>query len=144
MIADIVYQISVFGDFSSITPNDKTITEMMANFKDYGLLPNLFQENSFNLPPDPRLAKMETTNRLSMVSIDKKINVMFASGRLDISKSSADLTSPLPNEDTEVLLDILEKATFGRSFTRIALKTTAILNNPRDTVKRKLQNNLHI
>lgn len=142
MIADIVYQISVFGDFLSITPNGKTITEMMANFKDYDLLPTLFQENSFNLPPDTGLAKMETKSRLSMVSIDKKLNVMFASGRLDISKSSADLTSPLSSEDTEVLLDILGKATLGRSFTRIALNTTAILNNPSDSVMGKIQPNL--
>ena len=140
MIPDIIFQISVFGDFTAITPNDTTINAMIANFKDYGLLPAIFQENNFNLfLPEPQLTKMETTNRLSMVSVEKKLNVMFASGRIDINKSSADLTAPLTSEDLTILLDILGKATSGQPFTRVALNTTAILNNPKYNVVQKLQ-----
>jgi hypothetical protein len=142
MISDIIFQISVFGDFTSITPSDTTISTMITNFKDYGLLPALFQENNLNLSPDPSLSKFETTSRLSMISVEKKLNVMFASSRIDISKTSADLTAHLMNEDLTVLLDLLRKATEGHSFTRIALNTTSMLSNPSEDIIRKLQPSL--
>jgi len=139
MERDIIFQISVFGDFTSIKPDDATIQSMIAKLSDHGLLPSVFQEGNFTFSTDPKLQKTETTNRLQMVSIEKKINVRFAGNRIDINKASTDLTIGVTNDDLAVLLDILSKATVGLSFTRIGFNTTSLLDSPSAQLHQKIQ-----
>ena len=63
MIRDIVYQISVFSDFTSIEPNDETIQSMISKFSDYRLFPAVFQEGNFTISSNANLSKSETTLR---------------------------------------------------------------------------------
>ena len=139
MVQDIIYQISVFGDFTSIKPNTETVDAMITRFRDYGLLPAVFQEGSFTFPSNTGVPKAETTNRLQMVSFEKNINVMFASNRLDINRASTDLTIGVTNDNLNELLDILNKAASGLSFTRIGFNTTSLLNNPSTSLLQKIQ-----
>ena len=138
MIRDIVYQISVFGDFTSIKPSDETVKSMIAKLSDHGLLPSVFQEQSFTISADPAMTTTpEIANRLQMMSIEKNINVMFARNRIDLSKSVTD--SNIGTDDLNVLLDVLDKATSGLPFTRLAFNTTSLLDAPKDFLLQKMQ-----
>jgi len=139
MIRDIFCQISIFGDFTSIKPNAETVQSMSDRFIDYGLFPAVFQEESFTFSPNPELTKSETTNRLQMVSLEKKINVMFASNRMDINKVSTDLDIGVTNDDLNELFDILSKAASGLSSTRIGFNTTSLLDNPSASLLQKVK-----
>lgn len=142
MYRDIVCQISMFGDFTSIKPDPETVQSMLTKFSDYGLLPSIFQEGNFTLSPNPQLSKTKTTNRLQMVSLEKKINVMFASNRIDVNRTSTDLNSGVTNDDINELLDILGKAVSGLSATRIGFNTTSLLDNPSASLLQKIQPSL--
>ena len=137
MARDVFCQISVFGDFTSIKPNDEIVQAMIAKLSDYGLFPAVFQEGILALSPDPKLTKSETTNRLSMVSIEKMINVLFASDRIDISRASTDLDIGVTSDEINQLLDILHKAASGLSFTRIGFNMTSLLDNPSASLLQK-------
>jgi len=77
-----------------------------------------------------------------MISLDKMLNVMFSSNRIDISKSSVDLSVSLTDDNLNTLLDILSKATPGLSFSRIALNSTSLLDDETQYLQRKLQSGL--
>ena len=139
MVRDIIFQISVFGDFTSIIPDADTIQAMIARFSNYGLLPNIFQEQDVTFSPNLELTKADTMNRLQMVSFEENINVIFARNRLDINRISTDLTISLTNDDLYMLLDILNKAASGLSFSRIGFNTTSLLDNPADSIMQKIQ-----
>ena len=142
MVRDIIYQISVFGDFVSIKPNPETIQMMIVKFSDYGLIPSIFQEGTFPIFPVSEIIKTETMNRLQMVSIEKSINVMFASNRIDINRASTDLNVGITNDDLSELLDILSKAVSGISSTRIGFNVTSLLDNPGVSLMQKIEPNL--
>lgn len=142
MLSDIIYQVSIFGDFTSITPNDTVIQSMITTLREYELFPAIFQEGVLNISPDPNNATVQTMNRLQMISLDKMLNVMFSSNRIDISKSSVDLSVSLTDDNLNTLLDILSKATPGLSFSRIALNSTSLLDDETQYLQRKLQSGL--
>ena len=139
MIRDIFCQMSAFGDITSIRPDADTVQSMITRFSAYGLIPTVFQENNLTLSPDPSLQKSETLTRLQMVALEKRINVMFASNRIDINRASTGLRSGVSDEDVNELLDILSAAAMGLSFTRIGLNTTSLLENPTAEMLGKIQ-----
>ena len=138
MVRDVIYQISVFGDFTSIKPDAETVQAMITKFSDYGLIPTVFQEQNITLSPNTEPTIAETMNRLQMVSLEKNINVMFASNRLVVNKATTDSTTGLTGDDLNRLLDILGKAASGLSFTRIGFNTTSLMD-PTDSIMKKIQ-----
>ncbi|MCL2343315.1 MAG: hypothetical protein FWC62_05400 [Firmicutes bacterium] len=141
MVRDIIYQITVFGDFTSIQPNDETIQRMITKFKDYGLLPSVFQEGIVTLSLD-NLAPPKAIDRLQMVSLSKMISVLFARNQIDISKAAIDPEVGVLNTHLRELLDILGKATEGFSFTRVGFNTTSLLDHPNAFLSKKIQPSL--
>jgi hypothetical protein len=139
MVNDIIYQISVFGDFTSIQPSPDIIKSMINKLSKYEMLPAVFQEGSIMLSFNPELSKTETTNRLQMVSPTKSINIMFASNRIDINRTPIDISVGVSYADLTELFDILTIAVSGLSFTRIGYNTTSLLNNPPVPISKKLQ-----
>ena len=144
MIQDILYQISVFGDVASIKPDIETVQSMIKRFSHYGLIPSIFQEGNLTLSHDLGLQQAETINRLQMLSLEKGINVMFASNRIDISKASVDTSTSVNQYDLNELLGIMNIATSGLASTRIAFNTTSLLDNPSVSLYQRIQPGLDI
>lgn len=112
------FQVSLFGDFSLLTPTEDNIKKCIEAFFSKGLLPGNFQEF------DARSNKMEP--RLSLQSMRNGITINVASNRVDF------LANPLPGTpaasltlrsffDEVVVISKLLGETFGLTFKRIGV-----------------------
>ena len=119
------FQVSLFGDFSHITPTEDIIKNCITAFFPLGMLPGGNVQEM-----DPATNRLES--RLSLQSMRNGMSVNFLVGRIDF------LVMPLPTtpgaslsleEFSEQVLKITEKLIkmFGVSFNRIGFVTEKFL-----------------
>lgn len=138
MLWDVIYQLSAFGDITSIKPTPEIIKSMMERLSEYSLLPSVVQEMNVTIPPSLESSK-PPVNRLQMISGDRGLTVMFASNRIDISKVATDFDKGVAPSELDELYKILKIVTEGLAFTRIGFNTTSILNNPSESLWKKIK-----
>lgn len=137
MRIDRIYRISAFGDFLNIQPTPENMFFFLESFKDYGLVPSIFQEMKIEnsaLPPVP-------LQRIAMVSIDnsRKTNerISIASNRMDFQITTTD-DIQLNNEQIKEINEtaynrfnvIFNK--YDKKSSRLALNTESLLTDLSD------------
>lgn len=131
MRADVSYQLSVFGNFKTISPEPKTINKMMNLLKDYDMVPSVYQEGEINFSPaNPDKLQSTTVDRLSMISATNDIKISFGVERIDVTHEAKSIDNPLSKIELPRLLEILNKAVNNLSFYRIAINTTTFFDKP--------------
>jgi hypothetical protein len=75
------YQITLFGNYDEILPNNENIKYFLDNFSDKNLVPNQFKQ--INLDISIEASKANHTSRLSLTDSSKKWNIKFSSDRID-------------------------------------------------------------
>lgn len=118
------FQISLFGDFSLLTPTEENIKKCIEGFFAHGLLPGNLQEF------DPQTNKMEA--RLSLQSMRNGLNVNVLKNRIDFiaiplpGTPSASLSLELFFKEVVNISDLV-KETFDVTFKRIGVVTEKFL-----------------
>jgi hypothetical protein len=79
------YQVSLFGNFDDISPNQETIRTFLDLFSDKGFIPNIHNEVTISLSDNADGAKnnSSTKPRLRLSSSDSSWNIIFSSERMD-------------------------------------------------------------
>ena len=68
MVIDCSYKISAFGSFLDIVPDTDTMMFFLESFKEYGLVPSIFQELQITPPSTQPVA----VQRVALLSSDNK------------------------------------------------------------------------
>ncbi|MEG9198753.1 hypothetical protein [Lactococcus lactis] len=131
MRADVSYQLSVFGNFKTISPDQKTINAMMTSLKEYDMVPSVYQEGEVSFSPaNPDKLHSTTVDRLSMISANNDVKISFGVERIDVTHEAKSLDDPLLQIELPRLLDILKKSIKNLSFYRIAINTNTFFDKP--------------
>lgn len=85
MRVDLRYQISLFGDFESITPNSEVVNPLLENLKGYNLVPGTFIETQFTSNG------LNNSQRLSLRSNDMSFSIEFKLDRIDFYLLNTDI-----------------------------------------------------
>lgn len=103
-------QINIFGDFSSIQPDMKTISNLTKNLSDFNFLPQYFQENSLTIKnvegnvvdelPSPDFSSIK---RLRLSSIDEKYIIEFSSKIISINVTARKEINKLEDEISKII-----------------------------------------
>jgi len=132
MRIDRLYRISAFGEFLNITPTAENMLFLLEEFKEYGLVPSLFQEmkvENIALSPAP-------LQRIAMVSTDHNNSynerIAIGSNRIDFEYSIT-TDRELSNEDKEKInkkachiFGVIFKK-YDKKSSRLALNTESLL-----------------
>jgi len=134
MVFDILYKISVFGDFLDIEPTPENMVDMIEKFKDYGMIPSVFQEMSLEVDYINNTQKNEQLQRLSLVSKDNKERLLISSNRIDFEIMPSDdkaWSDEKLSEHNKKISDsfriLLEY--FKKTSNRLALNSNTIITN---------------
>lgn len=136
MFNDVEYDLSIFGDFREITPNNEILLNLMEIFNNYNMLPSTIQEVSISQP-----ARMTTPIQPPTTKINQLVafrtsggdtEVIFRPNRVDfntyslngdnISLEKIDLHK---KHAGEIFSKILEK--YSKLSTRLALNSVSLL-----------------
>ena len=79
MVVDRSYKISAFGDYLDIVPDTDTMMFFLESFKEYGLVPSIFQEFRIT-PSSPQTIAIQ---RIALLSRDSRKQVTISSNRID-------------------------------------------------------------
>ena len=89
MKIDREYKVSAFGDFSDIVPTPDNMMLLLQEFKDFGMVPSIFQE----IKIDTNGAQPISVQRLALVSNDGLEQVPIGSNRIDfIHRTATDIS----------------------------------------------------
>lgn len=134
MVIDRSYKISAFGSFSDIVPDTDTMMFFLESFKEYGLIPSIFQELQITPPSTQPIA----VQRVALLSRDSKKQVSISSNRIDFEvkaqddiKLSSDQLVSINQEIEHCFQVIFEK--FNKKASRLALNTESLVVNLTDT-----------
>ncbi len=123
------YQASLFADAKDITPVPDTMTQLITAFSDKALIPNTFQEIGSGSPVPQ--------SRLGLSSPNGEWRILFATGKIDLTKNPTDPRGTNLGELPAFCADAVEF--FGRILTifpkrsrRIALVTSFLLKEMTD------------
>ena len=98
MFSNVIYKLSAFSDYSSISYNQQDIIEIMQKFNDLNLVPSVFQE----VLPNGALSK-----RMQFVGNNGLILFIINSGRIDIQitseKKEGFSKDEIPNIKTKII-----------------------------------------
>ena len=133
MVIDRSYKISAFGSFAEIVPDTDTMMFFLESFKEYGLVPSIFQELQITPPSTQPVA----VQRVALLSRDSRKQVSISSNRIDfevkaqddIKLSSDQLT--IINQEIEHCFQVIFKK-FNKKSTRLALNTESFVVNLND------------
>jgi len=90
----LILQMSIFGSFENIGNNPTTVANLIPLYKNK-FIPSVIQMAEI----DPVNDSVKTINRLSMVSVDNKITIVFLPNRIDCNYSfKEEETNPLEIE----------------------------------------------
>lgn len=130
MIVDRSYKLSAFGDFSDIVPDADIMMFFLEAFKDYGLVPSIFQEVQITPPANQPI----TNQRIALLSKDGSEQVSISSSRIDYEIKAQNDIKLAPEQLASVNLKIgncfgaiFEK--FNKKSTRLALNTENFVIN---------------
>lgn len=133
MVIDRSYKISAFGSFADIVPDTDTMMFFLESFKEYGLVPSIFQELQI-MPPATQPVAVQ---RVALLSRDSKKQVSISSNRIDFEvkaqddiKLSSDQLTIINQEIEHCFQVIFEK--FNKKATRLALNTESFVVNLND------------
>lgn len=76
----VVFQMSLFGSFVNIQPNQDITMKLMADLVDENMIPGTVSVSSI----DPINKKVETETRLQMLSQDRTWKIVFLPNRIDV------------------------------------------------------------
>lgn len=130
MVVDQSYRISAFGEFSDIQPTTENMLFFLNGFKDYGMVPSVFQEVKF----DKNIPQPISQQRIALVSSDNTEKFSFSSNRVDFEITATDDTK-LDIEKRKDINKRIESAfkivfeQFDKKATRLALNTESVVLN---------------
>ena len=140
---DFMYKVSAFGDFTDIEPTPENMLFMVNSFKDYNMIPSIFQEMNMSITPQ-QIPVSVPLQRLSIVSSDSTEKILISSNRLDYEILSFDQKKLTKiNEDNERILNSF-KIIFNyykKSSNRLALNTGSYIVNIDDRITKKFLSN---
>lgn len=121
------YQITIFGEFTSIQPDVETIQRLTNNLKEFNFLPQFFQENNIkieNLDSNGKIMEevvkpqFSSVKRLRLVSVDDKYSIDFSTETIliQINKINDGLS-----EELESISKIVSASLGGLLGSRIGL-----------------------
>lgn len=120
MVVDRSYKISVFGDFSEIKPTPDNMSYFLSSFKDYSLVPSIFQEIN--------IGSNQPIQRIALLSPDNKEQVTIATNRMDYQvinsldiKFTQEQIAGFVSKIVTIFSDILGH--FNKASSRLALNT---------------------
>jgi hypothetical protein len=129
MFSELVYNVSVFGDFSSIIPTPESVIKMTQSLSKYNMIPTTFQE--IQITPLPGVIS-SPQDRLQMLSKDNQLTVIFGANRIDINRNAeteGGFDKNKMNDYNKIAMDILELCVDDKiRYDRIALNTISILS----------------
>lgn len=83
------YQITLFGNYDEILPNNENIKYFLDNFSDKYLVPNQYKQ--INVDITNETSKANHTYRLSLTDSSKKWNIIFNSDRIDFIYTNSNI-----------------------------------------------------
>ena len=134
MVIDRSYKISAFGSFLDIVPDTDTMMFFLESFKEYGLVPSIFQELQITPPSTQPVA----VQRVALLSSDNKKQISISSNRIDFEVKAQDDIKLSPdqlmiiNQEIEHCFQVIFEK-FNKKSTRLALNTESFIVNLDDT-----------
>lgn len=128
MKIDREYKVSAFGDFSDIVPTPDNMMLLLQEFKDFGMVPSIFQE----IQIDTNGAQPISVQRLALVSNDGLEQVPIGSNRIDFIHRTATDISLQNDEITGInnravsIFDYIFRM-FDKKASRLALNTESMI-----------------
>lgn len=128
MVVDRSYKISAFGDYLDIVPDTDTMMFFLESFKEYGLVPSIFQEFRIT-PSSPQTIAIQ---RIALLSRDSRKQVTISSNRIDfevkvqddVKLSSDELV--IINKEVEYCFQVVFEK-FRKKAIRLALNTESFV-----------------
>ena len=128
MVVDRSYKISAFGDYLDIVPDTDTMMFFLESFKEYGLVPSIFQEFRIT-PSSPQTIAIP---RIALLSRDSRKQVTISSNRIDfevkvqddVKLSSDELV--IINKEVEYCFQVVFEK-FRKKAIRLALNTESFV-----------------
>ena len=134
MVIDRSYKISAFGSFLDIVPDTDTMMFFLESFKEYGLVPSIFQELQITPPSTQPVA----VQRDALLSSDNKKQISISSNRIDFEVKAQDDIKLSPdqlmiiNQEIEHCFQVIFEK-FNKKSTRLALNTESFIVNLDDS-----------
>lgn len=128
MVVDRSYKISAFGNFLDIVPDTDTMMFFLESFREYGLVPSIFQELQI-MPTSPQPVAIQ---RIALLSRDSRKQVSISSNRIDFEIKVQDDIKLSPdelviiNKEVEYCFQVVFEK-FNKKANRLALNTESFV-----------------
>jgi hypothetical protein len=139
MLHEMIFKVSIFGDFDNITPTPEAIMALVNEFEEFEVIPSTFTETNSGIPvlSVANILPSMTKNRLRLSSENERMDIFIFSNRIDIGFNPKDFIGFSDEQicnlmtKTETIFERL-LIKYTKSASRIALNTATLLIDLQD------------